>query len=528
MKYIWLVAWREYSESIKTRGFWIGVFLFPIIISISIQVPVWLEKKATPVRHFVLVDQSGTLGPVVETALERSYQKQVFDALNDYAHKNAGPAANSPAAPGSASGQSELHSGLPQSLDAFISQGGKDSYLEQLRPRLKAGAPAFDEPRRRFQQVELPAEVDPQASLAEVSAALKPYLCNEKNIKAKGRPVDLAAAILVPSDIIRQIVRPGSPASKPAEAGSPQAVHQIEYWSANASEASLRDEVERAVNTEIRRREYLARGLDSTIVRQVERTYAPFASLDPKKEKGRETVGTGDVIRQWAPSGFVYLLWVSIFSIMQMLLHNTIEEKSNRIIEVLLSSVTPGELMMGKLFGIAAIGLTMIGSWMFFLFGILSWKSGGSAEITGQVLTVLKTSNLVPLFSVYFLLGYLLYGACILSLGSVCNTLKEAQSYMSSLTLVMMIPLMTMTFIPKDPNGTLARVLSWIPFYTPFTMMNRAMADPPLVDLIGTFLLLLASTAAALWMAGKVFRIGVLRTGQPPKIVEMLRWALGR
>ena len=153
---------------------------------------------------------------------------------------------------------------------------------------------------------------------------------------------------------------------------------------------------------------------------------------------------------------------------------------------------------------------------------------GGPSELAGQVLTVLKTSNLVPLFSIYFLLGYLMYAAFILSVGSVCNTIKEAQSYMGVLTMIMMVPLLTMTFIPKDPNGALARILSWIPFYTPFTMMNRATADPPLVDLIGTFLLLLTTTVLALWMSGKIFRLGILRTGQPPKIIEMLRWATRR
>jgi ABC-type Na+ efflux pump permease subunit len=90
-----------------------------------------------------------------------------------------------------------------------------------------------------------------------------------------------------------------------------------------------------------------------------------------------------------------------------------------------------------------------------------------------------------------------------------------------------MVPLMTMTYIPSDPNGIPARVLSWIPIYTPFAMMNRATADPPMVDLIGTLALLIASTATALWMAGKIFRIGVLRTGQPPRIVEMWRWVRG-
>jgi ABC-type Na+ efflux pump permease subunit len=92
----------------------------------------------------------------------------------------------------------------------------------------------------------------------------------------------------------------------------------------------------------------------------------------------------------------------------------------------------------------------------------------------------------------------------------------------------MMVPMMTMTFIPKDPNGALARLLSWIPFYTPFTMMNRANADPPMIDVVGTLILLVASTSLALWMAGKIFRIGILRTGQPPKVIEMLRWAMRR
>jgi ABC-type Na+ efflux pump permease subunit len=210
-----------------------------------------------------------------------------------------------------------------------------------------------------------------------------------------------------------------------------------------------------------------------------------------------------------------------------MLLNNVIEEKSNRIIEVLLSSVTPGELMMGKLAGIAAIGLTMVGAWVGALLGILAWQSGGQAEFAGQLFTVLRTSNLLPAFLIYFVLGYILYAALILALGSVCNTLKEAQNFMGLITMIMMVPVLTMMFIPRDPNGTVATVLSWIPLYTPFIMMNRAAADPPLFDVIGTMVLLMASTALALWMAVKVFRVGILRTGQPPRLLELLRWLKG-
>jgi ABC-2 type transport system permease protein len=526
MKYALLVAWREYAENAKTRGFWLGLFLFPLVLFLSVQVPILLEQRATPVRYFILVDPSRGLAPAIEATLEKTYQRQVLAALKEYARKNAAPLTNS-ASPRPAPSLEDLNEADAQALETFVAKGGEGFFLAQIERRLRPGAPPFQEPRRLFQQVKLPPDINPKAGLASMADELKPYLRQDKLVEADGVPVQLAAAILIPPDFQNQVVRPQtrSPAAGPQPPASNQ---QIQYWSANASDPRLREEVERAVNAEIRRREYLARGMDAAVIQQVEHTYIPLVSLNPKKEKGREAVGAADMVRQWAPSAFVYLLWVAIFTVMQMLLSNTIEEKSNRIIEVLLSSVTPGELMMGKLLGIAVVGLTMVGAWMAALFGILSWKSGGASELIGQAFLVLRTSNLVPVFAVYFLLGYLMYAAFILSIGSVCNTLKEAQSFMAVMTLLMMVPLMTMTFIPKDPNGPLARVLSWIPLYTPFTMMNRATADPPLIDLVGTLVLLLATTIGALCMAGRIFRIGILRTGQPPKVLEMLRWALRR
>lgn len=506
MRYIILVAWREFVENAKTKGFWISIFLVPVILFVSVMVPALLAAKATPTRHFVLVDQSGALAAAVESKLEQSHQQKVLAALNEYAGNYAERADSNSSA-------------MPMGVEAFMNNGGQARYLEQLRPRLKPGSPPFKEPRRAFQLVPVPQGISTNADFAGLIQDLKPYLRGEKEIQFGGAPEHLSAAILIPSNIEQEIVRPGSRAAR----GS-GATNGVEYWSSNIADTTLRDDVEEAVNSEIRRREYLAHGLDSAAVKSIEHTYAPFASLDPRKEAGKEAVSTADVVRQWAPSGFVYLLWIAVFSISQMLLNNIIEEKSNRIIEVLLSSVTPGELMMGKLFGIAAVGLVMVGAWMASLFGILIWKSGGSTEFSGQLFTALKTSNMVPMFAVYFVLGYLMYAAFILSLGSVCNTIKEAQNYMGVITVVLMVPLLMMTYLPKDPNGVLARVMSWIPIYTPFTMMNRVNADPPLVDVAGTLVLLVFTTAAALWMAGRIFRTGILRTGQPPKLLEMLRW----
>jgi len=180
--------------------------------------------------------------------------------------------------------------------------------------------------------------------------------------------------------------------------------------------------------------------------------------------------------------------------------------------------------MMGKLMGIAAIGLTMITTWIVSLVGILAWKAGPQFELAYQVFEVLKTSSLLFWFAVYFILGYTLYAGVILTIGSLCNTLKEAQNFMGLITVMMMVPLFTLMFIPKDPNGTLATVLSWIPCFTPFIMMNRVTADPPLFDQVGTLVMMIGFTAFVLWMAGRIFRIGILRTGHPPKLKELFRW----
>ncbi len=528
MRYPFLVAWREFAENVKTKGFWIGIFIFPLLIWASISAEGWLEKTK-PVRNFVLVDQSKSFEAPVQLALDRLFQRELLKSFGSYVRANLGSAGV-----GEEVDLEELPAVDPEEIterwtgdnpelvEEFLEQGGIEAALAQVEPHLREDAPPFEEPRRPFRRVELPegARADmPPAGLAE---ALRPYVRGDESITVDGEPAKLFAAVIIPADIEGRAVRPGGLPTLP---GSEKL--GIQYWSINLADEDLKNEIERAVNEEIRRREYVARGMDAASVREVQKTYLPFASLNPKKEAGQEAVSVADIIRQWAPVGFVYLLWIGIFTIAQMLLNNTIEEKSNRIIEVLLSSVTAGELMIGKLLGIAAVGLTMIGAWVGSLFAILQAKAGPEAEFASQLLGVLKSSGLLPAFVVYFLLGYLLYAGAFLAIGSVCNTLKEAQNMMGPIMIIMIVPLLTMAFIPKDPNGTLATVLSWIPLYTPFVMMNRAAADPPLFERVGTLVLLVGSTGLVLWLAGKIFRIGILRTGQPPKLLELVRWLRG-
>lgn len=507
MRYVLLIAWREFVETIKTRGFWIGILLFPALIVLGVLVPRLIEKKGIPTRHFVLVDRSGTLAPVIRTALAERELRRQEEALVEFARtaKYQEPFSYF------------VSSNRVLDLPAWKQSAGTN-WL---------GVRGFVAPKPRFAEVPLPEGVRDEGSLETVAEALRPWLRGDRKLASAAGETGLFAAVVIPANLAELAARP-NPAGTNVTAG-------LQYWSENLADTALLEAVQTPVNAELRRRAYEGRGLDPAVVRGIEQTRAPVVSLNPKKAAGEEQVGLSDRLRQWLPSAFVYLLWIAIFSVSQMLLTSVIEEKSNRIIEVLLSSVTPGELMLGKLLGIAAAGLTMLATWIAGMLLVIAWKAAGvtpeqaaaagaMANLPLDVAAILRTTWLLPAFVMYFLLGYLLYAGLIIALGSTCNTIKEGQSFMSVIIVFLMVPLFTMTFIPRDPNGNLATVLSWIPPYTPFVMMNRMTADPPLRDVIGTLFLLLAFTGFVLWGAGRVFRIGILRTGQPPKLVELLRW----
>src|SRR5690349_10627633 len=147
MKYALLVAWREFAESIKAKGFWISIFLMPTMLFFSIQAPMWLEQKATPVRYYVLVDQSGSLAKPIESALEKNYRRRVLEALGEYSRKYSAQPSSNPL------GLDSDGEANPRAVDSFIAKGGKDAALERLKPNLKSDAPAFQSPRRPYQIV---------------------------------------------------------------------------------------------------------------------------------------------------------------------------------------------------------------------------------------------------------------------------------------------------------------------------------------------------------------------------------------
>ncbi|MFK7864571.1 MAG: ABC transporter permease [Pseudohongiellaceae bacterium] len=520
MKMIALIASREYLENVRTKGFWVTILIFPVIF-IGIYFLQSVLSEATPTRLYLLIDQSGKYEQAVDIAIERNHQRRVLQNFVQYLLDNRKEANLELTAANATSAADQFVDDVDANevaaLDDWLSNGGLDFALAMATPYLKEDAPAFVPPENQFRLANLPSEVNVDASSSEIIETLRPYLTGQSMISDGTIEAPLFALIFIPENIDQFVSRPGTTPQPP----NPNA--GVQYWASNLTDSRLPDAIASSINSEIRQAEYDRLGVNSEQVRTVQRTRLPFSQLDPSAAQGEEAVSMADTFRQFAPIGFVYLMFVSLMQNVQYLLSNTIEEKSNRIIEVLLASVTAGELMMGKLVGIGLAGLTTIAVWLLSFFAFITLYESSDTALISQILDVILGSDLIPWFVFYYFAGYALYSGVFLAIGSLCNTLKEAQAMMTPMIMIQVIPLATMFFIVLDPNNTLVRIMSWFPLFTPYVMMNRAAANPPMIDLVGTTLLLVASIALVLWMSGKIFRHGVLRTGQPPKFVELLR-----
>lgn len=477
-----LIATREYIENVKTKGFWISILVLPIILSFTIIVPRLLEDKAIPTRHFAVIDPDNLLKGDITKSVYDNHATRVYSALLDFVNEHATP---------------EKVESAKEELAALNSDPSRGFDTFDTSKFVASDSPEFETPRKRFSLIELPNDILNQIDNENAIASIKPLLSGKKIEKDNGTSINLFAAFIISKN------------EQPKNGDLPK----IEYWSTNPGEETLKRMVEQTANRKARREALTSQGLDPTDIERTMQIRVPIFEFDARKQKGSEQVQLSDKIKQWAPSAFVYLLFLSLMTVMQMLLNSTIEEKSNRLLEILLSSVKPIEIMIGKLLGNGLAGMTLVAIWILLMAGFTYTRMESNSEVIQGVSEVVGKTNLLPAFLIYFVLGFLVYSGIFLMIGSTCQTIKDAQSYVGFLMILMIIPLVTMVFIPRDPNGVLATALSWIPIFTPFIMLNRLSGQPPLLDIIGTFVLCCLTIVVILNLAAKVFKKSIIASG---------------
>ncbi len=266
----------------------------------------------------------------------------------------------------------------------------------------------------------------------------------------------------------------------------------------------LRDAV---VNARIRQR-----NLSPDIADEIRRP-VPVAQVDVTEETDR--LGP-PIARIMTPAFLLFLMFLGILGTSQGMLTSVIEEKNSRVIEVLLSALSPFQLMAGKILGLGAIGLTVVLIWGVVAYGVALSQGWGN---------LFSTVGL-GYFLCYFVLGFLMFSSLFAAIGAACNTLKEAQGLMTPLMILITLPLAAWFYIVQYPDGPLAISLSFIPPTAPMIMITRLAAQPDLsiFQIIMSLVVLALSVPAIMWAAAKIFRTGILMYGKQPSLWELLRW----
>jgi ABC-2 type transport system permease protein len=295
---------------------------------------------------------------------------------------------------------------------------------------------------------------------------------------------------------------------------------EVEYYSTTVSDFVALTQLQSAINRVWIRQKMAARGLPADLARELEKSI----DLRPFKvtEKGTaEEKGAGII----AALVFLILMYSTFFMYGYQVMRGVIEEKSSRIVEIIVASVRPTELMAGKILGIGLVGLTQYFVWSLVamnlsLPGIAAIVSSGDLGVPHIPISMLGY------FMLYFLLGYFLYASVYTAIAAPFNTDQEAQH-------LAMIPMMLIIggiaiypAVMNNPSGGVAIFFSLFPFTASLIMFLRtALSEPPAWQIVLSIVIMLGTTAAIAWFAGRVYRVGILMYGKKPTIPEIIRWA---
>lgn len=332
------------------------------------------------------------------------------------------------------------------------------------------------------------------AAPATTIDGLRPYLLGEQMVDGPLGPKPLFAAFVLTED------------------GG-----ELEYWSEDVNVQQLRQTARAAMRDLARRNALQDAGLSEDFIKQVDAAAFDVPERRIRTVEEQDAVGAevtdADRAPMFVAGGLAYFLWLMVFSIIQYLLMGTIEERSNKIFDTLLTSVKLPQLLAGKLLAVFAVTSTMMLSWGLFAFGggifLASVVPGASGMVAPYVSALVNPAIILPGL-ISFVLGYIMYGVMFMALGSLCDTIQEAQTLLSPMMILLMLPMFAIFMAFQDPGSPLIDIASWIPFFTPFILILRMPHDPPLWEVIAQMLMMAATTALILWGATKVYRAGAV------------------
>lgn len=303
--------------------------------------------------------------------------------------------------------------------------------------------------------------------------------------------------------------------------GGPNA--EISWFTQSHTFNELPDWLERTLNEEIRRLRFEQAGVDQKLIRKLsQNAYLKRLGLSKvdatgKVEKAKEE---NRLATFGVPAGCMFLLYMMVMSAAPSLLNTVLEEKMAKISEVLLSSVTPFQLMLGKLFGTVLVSLTLSALYLGSA-GFMLWKAN---------LLHLVPPQIFLWFLLFQLLALLIFGSLFSAVGAACSEIRDAQNFMFPVMMMVMLPFFVWMPVMQSPSSTFARAFSLFPPATPMLMMLRIAIPPgpPWWEIALGILLTTLFMLMCVWAGGKIFRIGLLSQGQTPTFAKLVKWVVSK
>lgn len=310
-------------------------------------------------------------------------------------------------------------------------------------------------------------------------------------------------------------------------------------YSDQAINSTLERDIKNALRPMLEQERIQSYGIDS-LADIIDRCKVSLSSKSVKwGEEGEEKVSSA-MLGEIIGLGLSFLTYMFVLMYGAMIMNGVIEEKTNRIVEVIVSSCKPMELMLGKIIGVALVGFTQIIIWAVLL-GIAGTILGASAFISGptdpaaltesnelaeiiQMVLSVNYLQILTFFVLYFIGGYLLYAALFAAFGSAVDQPSDASQFMTPIMVIMVFAIYAALFSIENPDGPLAWWCSIIPFTSPIVMMIRLPYDVPFWEMLLSIALLYGSAFGILYIAGKIYRTGILMYGKKVSIKEIIKW----
>jgi ABC-2 type transport system permease protein len=319
----------------------------------------------------------------------------------------------------------------------------------------------------------------------------------------------------------------------------------IIFISEDSPSLSIIDRIESQLETILTNENFKRIGIDVNEIN----SSTIYINLFQESFEGEETTRVDGVVKLIFGFFLGFLLYFFIFAYGSMIMMSVMEEKTNRIIEIIISSVKPFHLMTGKIIGVSLAALTQVLIWgtMFFVFSYIfssffgistSYNTGdliltteGDAGLSSFALEMISAFMSLPLtnifiaFIMYFLGGYFLYASIFAAIGAAIDNQADAQQFMMPITILVIVALYVgILTVPEDPNGIVAQIFSYFPFTSPIVMLMRIPNGVPIYEQIISLTILFSTVVFMIWIAAKVYRIGILMYGKKLTYGEIIKW----